>query len=93
MSQDAVVHRLDEILDQVRATNGRVTALERDMGDVHDVLYGDKERLTPGLVRQSKDVDHLLRQWSALMKVGKGIAGALGAVAVALTVNIVGGLL
>lgn len=89
MSDDVHV-KLDEILRQAKATNGRVTALELDMGDVKDVLYGDTERQTTGLVAQSHDVSDLLRQWTALTKMAKWAAGAFGAAAVGLAANLLG---
>lgn len=74
----------------------RVNALEKDMGevkrDVHDfrdVLYGDPERQTIGLVQQGHDVADLLRQWTALMRIGKWVAGSFGAATITLAANII----
>lgn len=86
---------LENILKQTTKTNGRVTDLEDametmadQMKDTRDVVFGDGERMTPGLVHQKSDIDVMLRQWSSLLKVGKWVAGTLATASVMLLVNV-----
>lgn len=88
---DGLEDKVDKILQQVTATNGRVTELEGQMGDVRDVLYGDRERATPGLVAQSHEVGDMLRQWGTLAKMAKWAVASLGTATVALVANLIAG--
>lgn len=95
---DGLEAKVDAILDQVTATNGRVTALEDDMGDVtrdvhevKDVLFGDRQRQTPGLVAQSVEVGAMLRQWAVLAKTARWLVAALSVASLSLVANLIAG--
>lgn len=87
---DDINLKLDKILAQAELTNGRVTVLESEMSDVKDVLYGDPQRNTAGLVAQSQAVDAMLRQWYTLAKAAKWLIAAFGTSALALLANLLG---
>lgn len=84
-------HRVTALEKDMGDVRKDVTSLKRDRDDFRDVLYGDPDRQTIGLVQRDHDVADLLRQWSALMRIGKWVAASFGTATVALVVNVLGG--